>query len=115
MRYGLLEDQRRMPRKLKNRYFGKRMQRGKLRKLLASVTIGERRAKTMYEMSDIKPYPFCPHCGFAGFYGTGNRAEYPEHWEYFRCLKCNEVVGYVDNSPFVHALECKENNYDPIF
>lgn len=104
----------RLPRKVKKIIFGHRMPAGKLRRLLDSVTIGKP-AKTMYEHADIKPYMFCPHCGCTGMRGSGNKTQYPEHWEYFYCLRCRSAVGYIDNSPFIHALECKEFNYDPIF
>lgn len=103
-----------LPRKLKKKILGERMKRGKLRKLLDSVTIGEP-IKTMYETPNISPYLFCPSCGETGYRGTGNMTSYPEHWERFTCLRCHNVVGYIDNSPFIHALECKEYNYNPVF
>ena len=99
-----------LPRKVKKKLYGKKMSRGKLRQLLDLVTIGTP-SKTMYVLSDINPYPFCPCCGFIGMRGTGNKTQYPEHWEYFYCLRCGFQVGYIDNSPFVHALECKEYGY----
>ena len=40
---------------------------------------------------------------------------YPEHWEFFHCARCGNVVGYIDNSPFIHALECKDDDYNPVF
>ena len=107
-------NQEKLPRKVKKRIFGKRMSKGKLNKLLDSVVIG-RGASTMYEIADIKPYPFCPHCGCTESRGSGNLTGYPEHWERFYCLRCNAVVGYIDNSPFIHALECKEDDYNPEF
>ena len=101
-----------LPRKVKKRLLGKRMSKGRLNKLLKSVEV-IKGADTMYDAPEIKPYAFCPHCGCTGMRGTGNRTGYPEHWEYFHCLRCNEVVGYIDNSPFIHALECED--YDPVF
>ena len=107
-------EKERLPRKLKKRFLGKKMSRNKLRKLLDSVVIHDT-ADTMYDYPDIHPYAFCPNCGCKASYGSGNKTSYPEHWEYFYCIRCNNVVGYIDNSPFIHALECKGNDYDPTF
>jgi transcription initiation factor IIE alpha subunit len=107
-------DKGKLPRKLKKVLLGTKLNKSKLRQLLLSVEI-IKSANTMYESPEIKPYLFCPHCGHTGMRGSGNRTEYPEHWEYFYCVKCGKVVGYIDNSPFIHALECAENNYDPTF
>lgn len=103
-----------IPRKIKKKMIGKKMGRGKLRRLLNSVVIGEP-TRTMYETPNVTPYLFCPKCGEPGYVGGGNKTEYPEHWEDFKCLRCRTVVGYIDNSPFIHALQCKDNNYDPTF
>lgn len=102
------------PRKLKLAILGRKLSKTKIRKLLSTVKLGEP-IQTMYDRRDIFPYPFCPKCGCRQCYGTGNKASYPEHWEYFYCLRCRNVVGYIDNSPFVHALECADNNFDPTF
>lgn len=105
----------RIPRKLKKAILGEKINKGILRKMLAKTVVGEP-IKTMYERVEFTPFgEFCPKCGEPGYIGTGNRTEYPEHWETFRCLRCRTVVGYIDNSPFIHALECKDNNYDPTF
>lgn len=104
----------RLPRKRKKALLGRKIKRSKLLKLLSSVEV-IKSARTCYQVPEIKPYLFCPQCGCKEYYGTGNRACYPEHWEYFKCLRCSSVVGYIDNSPFIHALECKENDYDPTF
>lgn len=103
-----------LPRKIKKRFLGLRINKTKIKKLLKSVEIVAE-ARTMYEFPVIKPYMFCPHCGCTEMYGTGNKAYYPEHWEYFYCCKCKNVVGYIDNSAFIHALECPEDNYNPVF
>jgi hypothetical protein len=71
---------------------------------------------TMYERREFTPHgAFCPKCGHKGYHGRGNMTTYPEHWEYFHCNRCYNIVGYIDNSAFIHALECADNNYDPIF
>ncbi len=101
-------------RKSKKYFLGKRLGKSKLQKLLDSVEIIES-ATNMYHGPIIKPYEFCPFCGSTGTRGTGNLTVYPEHWEYFHCVRCNKVVGYIDNSAYVSALECKEFGYDPIF
>ena len=103
-----------LPRKIKKIVLGKKLSKSKLKKLLDAVVI-ESHANTMYETPNIKPYLFCPWCGCTLMIGTGNLSAYPEHWEKFFCGRCNNIIGYIDNSPFVHALECKDNNYDPTF
>ena len=105
----------RIPRKVKKKQLGIRVSGCKLRRMLKETIIGEP-IRTMYERVEFTPHgDFCPHCGEKNYVGTGNRTDYPEHWEYFRCLRCRSIVGYIDNSPFVHALECKEYNYNPVF
>jgi transcription initiation factor IIE alpha subunit len=108
------QDYDRLPRRIKKHVFGKRMRKSTLQRLLDSVELGMP-IKTMYERRESNTGLFCPHCGYRDYRGGGNRAEYPEHWEYFRCLRCGSVVGYIDNSPFIHALECKEWDYNPVF
>lgn len=104
----------RIPRKIKKKILGYKFSNCKIRRMiketkpLASI-------KTMYERREFTPHgAFCPKCGERNYIGTGNRASYPEHWEYFHCIRCRKTVGYIDNSPFIHALECPEN-YNPIF
>lgn len=108
-----LKDRERVPRKIKKYFLGKKLSKNKLRKLLATVKIGTV-TRDMYHASEIYPYRFCPKCGCRHSYGSGNKTEYPEHWEYFYCLRCLNIVAYIDNSPYVHALECKEWDYNPI-
>jgi len=103
-----------LPRKAKKAIIGKAMPKSKLKLLLKSVTIGNP-IGTMYERRVILPYPFCPKCGCKEYTGSGNLTTYPEHWEKFNCTRCNNLVGYIDNSPFIHALECADNNYNPSF
>ena len=104
-----------IPRKIKKKMLGYRVSGCKLRCMLKETKVGEP-IRTMYERVKFTPYgSFCPHCGERSYVGNGNRAEYPEHWEYFHCVRCRKTVGYIDNSPFVHALECRDNNYDPVF
>lgn len=93
-----------------------RQKKKNARKLRYQVVLGQP-IKTMYDRREVKPHLFCPFCGETRYNGSGNKAEYPEHWEYFYCAnpKCMKVVGYIDNSPFIHALECAEDNFDPIF
>ncbi len=105
---------RKCPRKAKKAILGLKMSESSVRQLIKTVTIGDP-IKTMYERVEISPYAFCPKCGCKEYVGHGNRAAYPEHWESFTCLRCDTLVGYIDNSPFIHALECPENNYDPSF
>ena len=105
---------KRLPRKIKKAMFRKRMAKSKLKRLLKSVKLGKP-IRTMYERREILPFAFCPKCGCTGYIGSGNLTAYPEHWEKFHCTECGNLVGYIDNSPFIHALECPHNNYDPSF
>lgn len=105
----------RMPRKVKKYFFGLRIRKRLLRKMLHETKVGIP-IRTMYERVEFTPHgAFCPKCGHRNYHGTGNKTTYPEHWEYFYCNRCRNVVGYIDNSPFIHALECADNNYDPAF
>lgn len=110
---GALEGDK-LPRKAKKVILGLKISHSKLNRLLKTVTLGEP-IRTMYERREIFPYAFCPKCGCRDYQGGGNQTQYPEHWEYFRCIKCRNVVGYIDNSAFIHALECADSNYDPTF
>ena len=112
--FGALEDRNKIPRKIKKAILGTKLNKSKLRLLLKSVVIIDE-AKTMYETPTILPKTFCPFCGCESYYGSGNLTYYPEHWEKFRCVRCHKLVGYIDNSAFVHALECAYNGYDPSF
>ena len=113
MRDALTEGDK-IPRKAKKQILGKRMSKTKLKRLLDSVEIIGI-AQTMHEEPNIKPYLFCPQCGCTETRDGGNLTAHPEYWSYTYCLRCNKVVGYIDNSPYIHALECKENNYNPVF
>lgn len=103
-----------LPRKVKKHVLGKRMSNAALNRLLKTVKV-IKSAKTMYESPVILPYLFCPHCGCTLSVGSGNKTEYPEHWEDFKCGRCRKIVAYIDNSPFIHALEHPECKYDPTF
>ena len=103
-----------LPRKLKKRILGKRISKSKLRRKLDAVVI-YKPAKTCYESASMNCEPFCPHCGCEAIRFIDHRAEYPEMWTEDRCMRCDAVVGYIDNSPYIHALECKDNDYDPTF
>ena len=105
----------RLPRKMKKQVLGKKIANSRLKSMLAETVVGDP-IKTMFEIVEFTPHgAFCPRCGCKSYKGSGNLTEYPEHWEKFYCLRCKNVVGYIDNSPFIHALECKENNYNPVF
>ncbi|MFA5014309.1 MAG: hypothetical protein WC549_02035 [Actinomycetota bacterium] len=99
-----------IPRKIKKAILGFRMNRSNLRNLLQSVRV-IKPAETCFEKPIIFPFLFCPKCGCRSFYGTGNMTEYPEHYEYFYCMRCRNRVAVIDNSPFTHALECSDDNY----
>lgn len=103
--YNALFYREKLPRKVKKHLIGKRISNCKLKRLLKSVE-NVKGADTMYDTPIIKPYPFCPKCGCTNMWGTGNKTGHPEHWEHFYCTRCNNLVAIIDNSPFIHALEC---------
>lgn len=95
----------RLPRKTKKRVLGKKVSRTELKaKVKACVFVSH--GKTMYERPKLANGElFCPKCGCEKTYSTGNMVIYPEHCEYFQCLRCSFVVAQIDNSPFIHVLE----------
>lgn len=104
-----------IPRKVKKMVLGTKERRSVIRRML-SETVAQWPITTMYERRDFHPHgAFCPNCGERSYIGEGSRELYPNHWEKFHCIRCRKVVGYIDNSPFIHALECKDNDYNPQF
>lgn len=95
-------------RKTKKKILGNRMGKSKLKQLLDSVQVITNKYP---ESATILPYMFCPKCGCDKTRSTGNMVDYPELWVRAYCLRCGFLVGEADNSPLVHALECKEWNY----
>ena len=73
--------------------------------------------KTIFDGFGISD-AFCPFCGCQIIEWTGNKAFYPELWEYGFCARCGEKVAYADNSPYHHIirdkLECPECTYEEI-
>lgn len=94
----------RIPRKRKKAILGLKVSGCELRRKLKTV-IQLTQITTMFERPEFNTGSFCPKCGCGAYYGTGNKTEYPEHWEYFYCLRCKNVVGVIDNSPFYHVLQ----------
>ena len=94
-----------LPRKLKKRLLGYKKTKSVLKRMIKnSYIVGN--IVTMYERPKIEPYGmFCPKCGCVHYYGGGNMVGYPEHYEYFYCLRCKGIVATIDNSPFIHELE----------
>jgi len=97
----------RIPRKLKKQVLGKKMKRKVLRHMLKTLQFGPP-IVTMWDRRECNHGLFCPNCGERDYRGTGNMTEYPEHWEYFYCIRCRKKVGEIDNSPFYHVLEYKD-------
>jgi len=91
-----------VPRKLKKAILGKRISKSKLRRMLAETKI----IKMKYpEPAMILPEQFCPNCGCNVSYVEDHGVPYPEIWIDDHCLRCHEVVGGADNSPYYHVLE----------
>lgn len=109
--YWALKYRGKIPRKIKKYILGKKINRRDLKSLLNSVKI-IKPSKRCFEMPYIYPYLFCPKCGCLHRIGTGNMTTHLEHWEYFYCYRCYFKVGVIDNSPFYHALEYPNFNYE---
>lgn len=99
---------KRLPRKLKKRVLGRKLNKSKIRKLLSNVQVYH----DVDGNSMISPFEFCPNCGCRHYYGTGNLEDYPSWYEFFYCYRCDKKVGIIDNSPFRHVLEFKEQGYN---
>lgn len=89
-----------LPRKVKKSLFGKRLTKKQINENISKLEFDD--------TGELITPPFCPKCGCTSERGTGNMVEYPEHWENFHCLRCNEIVGCIDNSRYVHVLEYEE-------
>lgn len=100
----------RMPRKIKKRLLGKRLNKSRLKKLLDSVRIIDHGDSGSHEV-EILPYSFCPKCGCRQVRFVNMGVEYPERWVKIFCARCNFLVEMSDNSPYIHCLECKDDNY----
>lgn len=100
--YEALSNYEKVPRKLKKAILGKKVSKTRLKGMLSEVKI----LKMKYpEPAMILPEPFCPNCGCTISYIVNHGVPYPEVWEDDRCLRCHEIVGGADNSPYYHVLE----------
>ena len=99
---GVMRKWEKMPRKYKKRALGKRLSKGELRKLIASVTIIQ---KKYPQPPEIKPYTFCPKCGCRSERIFDHGVPYPEIWVDSYCARCGAWVGGADNSRWGHVLE----------
>lgn len=97
-----------LSRKTKKAVIGKKMSKVKLRKRLKAVVVTQSQEYQGKILSDR----FCPKCGCDQCKSTGNMAEYPEIWEQEHCMRCGFLVSQADNSPYYHALEFPEYNYE---
>ena len=95
-------------RKTKKFILGKKMNKRKLKARLAAVVVTKNRYPEPATLSD----DFCPKCGCEATRHTDNMAPYPEVWVKETCLRCGFLIGMADNSPWHHALEFPENNYE---
>ena len=86
-----------LPRKAKKMIFGKHVSKTKIKLAIAELQF--------MDDGELAVGGFCPKCGCTMERGTGNMAEYPEHWEDFYCIRCNTLVGSIDNSRYMHVLE----------
>jgi len=85
-----------IPRKTKKKILGNRKSRSVIRRMLKETVVGSP-IRTMYEQVEFTPHgEFCPKCGESNYVGMGSAASYPEHWESFKCIRCRNVVGYID-------------------
>lgn len=86
------------PRKMKKLVLGRKINKSNIRKKISKI---------VPDTEGIVDEDFCSECGCIYQRGTGNMAEYPEHWEYFYCIRCGNKVGSIDNSRYVSSLESK--------
>lgn len=99
-----------IPRKAKKSLLGKRLNKQKIGKILSNLQVLEV-AKTMYDRPVFNVPWICPKCGCERRRTTGNMTSYPEHWENIYCLRCNHLIAFIDNSPYIHCFEYKEQNF----
>lgn len=102
---------RKLPRKLKKFWLGRKENRRQLNALLDNVKIIPSK-KPGYLAAEIKPFEFCPKCGCSASRSTENLAGYPECYIQSFCARCGFLVAVVDNSPRIHCLTYKEFKYE---
>jgi len=92
-----------LSRKEKKAILGQKLNKSVLRRRLTRTIVKwnthDKRAYS--NISDI----FCPNCGCTETYNIHHYVEYPEIWEEHKCLRCDFIICYADNSPFIHYLE----------
>lgn len=101
--YTTLEYGGKLPRRIKKQILGKKLNRRKLKALLASVKLDR---NTEGSVIGILPYMFCPNCGCESFHTIDHHAKWPEIWIEDYCRRCNHFVGGADNSPYITVFEC---------
>lgn len=90
--------------------FGPLPTKNQLHQALDEVVIEENEYP---EPATIKPVgEFCPKCGCHWAQPTGNMTSYPDHYEEWHCMRCGFLVAMIDNSPYMHALEFKDFDYE---
>lgn len=112
--YAALYGGAKLPRKVKKHFLGKRISMGKMKKILKDLVLIEQ-PRTMFETPTYNVPLCCPKCGCTKSVGTGNMTSYPEHWEYFYCVRCRFKVAAIDNSPYIHCFDYKANNFEIMF
>lgn len=95
---------------MKKALMGLRMTSSKLRRLIKTVVIIP--STNAWDSREILPKEFCPKCGCDWVMFVDHGVEYPERWVSGYCARCGNHVVESDNSPFYHALECADNNYE---
>ncbi|MEV2911439.1 hypothetical protein ABNF65_23245 [Paenibacillus larvae] len=97
----------RVSRKTKKAILGRKLNKREMKKRLANVVV----SKNKYPMEATISDRFCPKCGCEKTRSTENMAGYPDLWVRVYCLRCGFLVEQADNSPFYHALEYPEYDY----
>jgi len=92
-----------LPRKTKKLLLGRKLNKSKLRKRIASIKILTASLENGYSWS-VPSECFCPYCGCDSARTGPMLAGYPEVYYYSYCLRCNRAVGCADNSQFIHFL-----------
>lgn len=93
---------RKAPRKQKKAIIGTVLNKSKLRKRIHQ-----------YITTDMEGLEFCPSCGCHLIRSRyHDEVEYPEIWEEWFCVRCNEYLGGADNSAYKHILEDLKEEYN---
>lgn len=95
--------------KSKRSPWNKNISQEELNRMLETVQVIENKYP---EPATILPEPFCPKCGCSHSRRFDHEeVTYPDQYTEFFCSKCGFKVAVIDNSPYIHCLEYKDEEY----